>query len=79
MVVVTELFSELGGYENILRRGAFSVSPQVNHVPYMGSVDNISKENIARHFAGCGVTIPVAENELGPWAREFNRNGHGRQ
>jgi hypothetical protein len=74
MAVVTELFSEPGGYENILRRGAFSVSPQINYVPYVGSADALTKESIARHFALCGVTIPIADNELGPWAREYIRD-----
>ena len=74
MAVVTELFSEPGGYENILRRGAFSVSPQIGYVPYVGSTDAIDKESIARHFAVCGVTIPMADVELGPWAREYIRD-----
>ena len=74
MAVVTELFSEPGGYENILRRGAFSVSPQVDLGPYLGSADSLTKESVARHFALCGVTIPVADNELGPWAREYIRD-----
>lgn len=74
MAVVTELFSESGRYENILRREAFSVSPQVGYVPYMGSADVITNESIARHFAVCGVTIPMADNELGPWAREYIRD-----
>ncbi|KIK96572.1 hypothetical protein PAXRUDRAFT_138174 [Paxillus rubicundulus Ve08.2h10] len=74
MAVVTELFSELGGYENILRRGAFSVSPQVGYAPYVGVAEDISKESVARHFAVCGVTIPMADDELGPWAREYIRD-----
>jgi len=74
MAVVTELFSELGGYENILRRGAFSVSPQVGYASYVGVAEDISKESVARHFAACGVTIPMADNELGPWAREYIRD-----
>ncbi|KIJ66815.1 hypothetical protein HYDPIDRAFT_26236 [Hydnomerulius pinastri MD-312] len=71
MAVVTELFSEPGGYENILRRGAFSVSPQIGYAPYVGPAEDITKESIARHFAICGVTIPMADNELGPWAQEY--------
>ncbi|KAF9223616.1 hypothetical protein BS17DRAFT_704560, partial [Gyrodon lividus] len=76
MAVVTELFSELGGYENILRRGAFSVSPQVGYAPYVGAAEDVSKESVARHFAMCGVTIPMADNELTPWAREYIRDGY---
>ncbi|KAL4075037.1 hypothetical protein V8B97DRAFT_1868164 [Scleroderma yunnanense] len=74
MAVVTELFSDLGGYENILRRGAFSVSPHVDFAPYVGAAEGISKESVARHFAACGVTIPVADNELGPWAQQYIRD-----
>ncbi|KAG9315163.1 hypothetical protein JVU11DRAFT_4288 [Chiua virens] len=74
MTLVTELFSEPGGYENILRRGSFSVSPQVKYVPFVGAPDTISREDVARHFAMCGITIPVADNELGPWAREYIRD-----
>lgn len=71
MAIVTELFSDKGGYENILRRGAFSVSPHVDFAPYVGAAEDISKESVARHFAACGVTITVADNELGPWAQQY--------
>lgn len=74
MSVVTELFSEPARYENILRREAFSVSPQLSYIPYVGPADAITSESLARHFAVCGVTIPMADNELGPWAREYIRD-----
>ena len=74
MAIVTELFSDTGGYEDILRRGAFSVSPHVDFAPYVGAVEIISKESVARHFAACGVTITVADNELGPWAQQYIRD-----
>ncbi|KAF9243544.1 hypothetical protein BU15DRAFT_42979 [Melanogaster broomeanus] len=74
MAIVTELFSEPGGYENILRRGVFSVSPQVGYAPYVGAAEDVTRESVARHFAVCGVTIPMADNELGPWAREYIRD-----
>jgi len=74
MAVVTELFSEQGEYSNILRRVAFSVSPQVCYAPFVGTADSVHKLSIARHFAACGVTIPMADDELGPWAREYLRD-----
>lgn len=74
MTVVTELFSEPGEYSNILRRGAFSVSPHVCYAPFVGIADKIDKLSIARHFAACGVTIPMADDELGPWAQEYLRD-----
>ncbi|OJA07866.1 hypothetical protein AZE42_08262 [Rhizopogon vesiculosus] len=74
MAIVTELFSEQGEYSDILRRGAFSVSPQVCYAPYVGTADTIDALSIARHFAACGVTIPMADDELGPWAREYLSN-----
>ncbi|KAN0093135.1 hypothetical protein V8E55_003919 [Tylopilus felleus] len=74
MAVVTELFSEQGGYENILRRGSFSVSPHIGYVPYVGTADTLTKESVGRHFATCGVTITMADIELGPWAREYVRD-----
>ncbi|KAG1723367.1 uncharacterized protein EDB91DRAFT_1173087 [Suillus paluster] len=74
MAVVTELFSEPGEYSNILRRGAFSVSPHVCYAPFVGMADSIDKLSIARHFAACGVTIPMADDELGPWAQEYLRD-----
>ncbi|KAH7884558.1 hypothetical protein F5I97DRAFT_1937973 [Phlebopus sp. FC_14] len=74
MTVVTELFSEPGGYENILRRGAFSVSPHIGFAPYVGTAESVTEDSVARHFAACGVTITVADNEVGPWAREYVRN-----
>ncbi|KAJ8590459.1 hypothetical protein M405DRAFT_736748 [Rhizopogon salebrosus TDB-379] len=74
MAVVTELFSQQEEYSNILRRGAFSVSPQVFYAPYVGMTDSIGELSIARHFAACGVTIPMADDELGPWAREYLRD-----
>lgn len=74
MTVVTELFSERGEYSSILRRGAFSVSPHVCYAPFVGVADDIDRLSIARHFAACGVTIPIAEDELGPWAMEYLRD-----
>lgn len=74
MAVVTELFSEPGAYENILRRAAFSVSPNVDFAPYIGIAEGITRETVARHFATCGVTITVADNELGPWAQQYIRD-----
>lgn len=74
MAVVTELFSEPGGYENILRRGAFSVSPHIDFAPYIGAAEGITKESVARHFAACGVTMTVADYELGPWAQQYIRD-----
>ncbi|KAI6042468.1 hypothetical protein EDC04DRAFT_2658247 [Pisolithus marmoratus] len=74
MTVVTDLFREQGAYENILRRGAFSVSPHVDFVPYVGIAEGITRESVARHFAACGVTITVADNELGPWAQQYIRD-----
>ncbi|KAH7912326.1 hypothetical protein BJ138DRAFT_805120 [Hygrophoropsis aurantiaca] len=73
MAVVTELFSVPGEYENILRRGPFSVSPHISYTPYVGAANEISAVEVAAHFAACGVTITVADNELLPWAREYIR------
>ncbi|KAG2353841.1 hypothetical protein BDR07DRAFT_1431813 [Suillus spraguei] len=74
MTVVTELFSERGEYSSILRRDAFSVSPHVSYAPFVGTTDDIDRLSIARHFAACGVTIPIAEDELAPWAMEYLRD-----
>ncbi|KAH7927968.1 hypothetical protein BV22DRAFT_1045049 [Leucogyrophana mollusca] len=74
MAVVTELFSVPGDYENVLRRGPFSVSPQIDYTPYVGSANEISAVEVAAHFAACGVTTTMADNELLPWAREYIRN-----
>lgn len=74
MAVVTELFCEPGAYENILRRAAFSVSPHVDFAPYVGIAEGITRESVARHFAVCGVTITVADTELGPWAQQYIRD-----
>jgi len=65
---VAQLFSVHGAYENSLRNENISIAPSVTYTPYSGSYDT---NDIARHFARCGVTYAVANTELGPWAEEY--------
>lgn len=68
--VVVRLFSVHGAYhESILRQGLHVASP-AKYTPYVGSLaDGVTGDDIACHFAACGVTVEDAENDLGPWAR----------
>lgn len=77
MAIVTELFSAPGEYENLLRRAAYSVCPHMTYAPYICKAEEMTDIGIACHFASCGVTITMADSELGPWAREYRRSAGG--
>lgn len=77
MAIVTELFSIPGEYENLLRRAAYSVCPRMTYVPYTCKAEDMTDIGIACHFASCGVTITMADSELGPWACEYKRSSGG--
>lgn len=70
MLQVTRLFATPGAYEGNLERNGLRVSPMVTYQSYEGPF-NVTLEDIARHFADCGITSTVAAQELEPWAREY--------
>jgi hypothetical protein len=65
---VAQFFSVHDAYKNLLRNENIPIAPSVTYTPYSGSYD---ANNIARHFAECGITYAVANTELGPWAEEY--------
>jgi len=64
---VAQFFSVQGAYEDSLRNQNLTIAPSVTYTPYTGS----NTDDIARHFASCGITYAVANTHLGPWAREY--------
>jgi len=64
---VAQFFSVQGAYEDSLRNQNLTIAPSVTYTPYTGS----NTDDIARHFASCGITCAVANTNLGPWAREY--------
>jgi hypothetical protein len=68
-LAVARFFSVHGAYEDSLMRQSLNIAPSMTYAPYDGPID--STDDIARHFALCGITDTVASNELGPWARVY--------
>lgn len=70
LVVTLFFIPEL--YLRVLARLCLDVSDTVAYAPIRHSSESqtLTMSDVARHFAACGITVDVAENELGPWARE---------
>jgi hypothetical protein len=64
------LFSVHGAYQEALMRLRIDIAHQVTYMPYNGPSD-LTLDNVASHFAACGITLAVADSELGPWARQY--------
>ncbi|EGN99049.1 hypothetical protein SERLA73DRAFT_181833 [Serpula lacrymans var. lacrymans S7.3] len=71
LTATTRIFSVPGAYETIISRANVSIAPQVTYTPYSSAVVDVTIQGVARHYAVCGVSCLIAENELGPWAREY--------
>jgi hypothetical protein len=67
---VARLFSVHGAYQESLMRGGINIVAQVTYRPYDGPSD-VTLDDVASHFASCGITYAMADIELGPWAREY--------
>lgn len=70
---VINLFSTPRAYHQTLIRNDVAIAPQITYQPFMGLLEDITLDGVARHFAMCGISGAVAERELGPWARECQR------
>lgn len=70
---VVRLFSIRHSYEQYLSWAGAAVAAAITFKPFAGPPESITPENIAVHFARCGISIARAESELGPWARECDR------
>lgn len=66
------LFSDAQRYRQLTRNGK-DIAPQAVYEPFVGSLDSITTENVARHFAACGISVKAACEEMEPWARECLR------
>ncbi|KAJ8072791.1 hypothetical protein PM082_016350 [Marasmius tenuissimus] len=64
-----ELIIERDRYSSILRNTGLQVAPQLVPVPYDGP-QKVTEDEVARHFARCGVTDDLLKREWLPWARE---------
>ena len=74
---VINLFSTPRAYHQALTRSNFTIAPQVTYQPFVDSLEDITPDGVARHFAMCGISVAIAERELGPWARECQRMWNG--
>ncbi|KAF7978834.1 hypothetical protein HWV62_44631 [Athelia sp. TMB] len=70
---VVRLFSIRHSYEQYLSWAGATVADVTTFKPFAGPPETITPENVAVHFAQCGISITRAETELGPWARECDR------
>ncbi|KAJ7748774.1 hypothetical protein DFH07DRAFT_775591 [Mycena maculata] len=71
MACAVQLFASPGMYRDLLRRNALSVAPVVEYKPYRATHFSITATEVARHFAGSGVSVEEAVAELEPWAQEY--------
>jgi len=67
---VARLFLVHGAYQESLMRLGVTVADQVTYGPYDGPPD-ATFDDVASHFAACGITYVMADIEMGPWAREY--------
>lgn len=69
---VMALFSMPGAYAEKIRAEGLVIAPLVMYRAFRIDVSGIVREeDVVRHFAQCGVTVTVAENELEPWAVSY--------
>lgn len=66
------LFSDAQRYRQLTRNGS-DIAQQVVYEPFVGSLESITTENVAQHFAACGISVKAAYDEMEPWARECLR------
>lgn len=72
MTRVVSLFSVPGAYAEKIKADGLVVAPVAMYKTYRVNVGGtVREEDVARHFAQCGVTASVAENELEPWAMYY--------
>jgi hypothetical protein len=70
MTRVVAVFSVPGAYAEKIKAEGLVVSPLVMCRPFRTDANSsVTEEDVVRHFAQCGVTLEVAEKELGPWAK----------
>jgi hypothetical protein len=68
---VVQMFSRHGMYQACLDMTGVKVARELSFVRFAGPLTEITYEDLARHFAACGVTVEMAINEMEPWAREY--------
>ncbi|KAE9389317.1 hypothetical protein BT96DRAFT_946946 [Gymnopus androsaceus JB14] len=71
--VMLSLFTMKGRYEKLVNRLALKIAPIVKYRPFSDSSrsESISEEDVARHYASCGLTIKMVEENVENWAIEY--------
>ncbi|KAJ4480106.1 hypothetical protein J3R30DRAFT_3701405 [Lentinula aciculospora] len=70
------LFTDRGRYKSLVRWLGLRISSVANYVPFVdpsGGLGTVSEEDVARHYASCGVTVEEVETEVEGWAIQFKR------
>ena len=70
-LMAAELFSDRTAYACFLERNRIAVAREKVYRSYSSPLQDATVEDVARHFATCGVSIAEAETELYPWALEY--------
>ncbi|KAF5392398.1 hypothetical protein D9757_001548 [Collybiopsis confluens] len=74
-ISTVSLFGNKGRYRSIVGRLRLRIAPVPRYHSYPGeggSIDlNVSEEDVARHYATCGVTVKEAEEFIEDWAIHF--------
>ncbi|KAL0569995.1 hypothetical protein V5O48_011963 [Marasmius crinis-equi] len=67
-----ELITNDGAYASIVRRYNLQIARALDCKPYDGP-SKVDIEEVARHFARCGVSVQLLNNDFVPWAREHQK------
>jgi len=70
-LLAARFFSDPTAYRRFLERKGISVAPVKNYKPYDSPLEGTTIEDVASHFAACGVSLEDAEDKLNMWAKEY--------
>ncbi|KIK62586.1 hypothetical protein GYMLUDRAFT_84479 [Collybiopsis luxurians FD-317 M1] len=86
VVAVLTLFTNKGRYRTLVQQLGLRIPPVPRYYPYPGTggtIDltntTISEEDVARHYATCGVTVKEAEDFIEDWAIQFKGEKEGKK
>ncbi|KAF9266568.1 hypothetical protein L218DRAFT_76004 [Marasmius fiardii PR-910] len=65
-----ELMLAEGVYETILANLSIPVGNELRPSAYDGPV-KLTMEDVARHFAKCGLSVQLLKRDMAPWAKEY--------
>ncbi|KAK7454517.1 hypothetical protein VKT23_011271 [Stygiomarasmius scandens] len=75
-----KLFTTPGAYAITLRKERLEIAARKRFRPFVPQPGvAISTDEVAKHFASCGVNLMEARDELEPWAHEYEKTGRPKE